>query len=77
MSLRPNRCVPFHAVIMIYDNDVNVMSPFVQLCTDTTEIDHLIAKIAHINIGLNMHNLHKDTRKRLHVLTCKHFLVSL
>ena len=26
-SLRPNRCVPFHAVIMICDNDVNVMSP--------------------------------------------------
>jgi len=26
-SVRPNRCVAFHAVIMIYDNDVNVMSP--------------------------------------------------
>ena len=37
-SLRPKRCVPFHAVIMIYDNDENVLSPLLY-STDTAEID--------------------------------------
>ena len=46
-----------------------------QLCChrtfDTTEIDRLITKIAHINTSLDVHSLHQDTRKRLYVKQCK------
>jgi len=75
--LGPNRRLPFHVVITIYDNDVNVMSRCAVVllhrhCTfDTTEKDMLITKIAHINTSLNVHSLHQDTRKRLYVKQCK------
>ena len=40
-------------------------------CTfDTTKIDRLITKIAHINTSLNVHSLHQDIRKRLYVKQC-------
>jgi len=68
--LRPNRCVPLHAVTTIYGNDVNVMSPLCScVAPQTTAV--LIQQKQLINKSLNVYSLHKGTRTRLHVKQCK------
>jgi len=65
--LGPNRRVPFHVVIIRFMIMMWMWCPRCAVvllhrhCTfDTTEIDRLLTKIAHINTSLNVHSLHQD-----------------